>query len=322
MPLTVPSPVLWTIADIYGVLGLATAIIVGLSWQHRDQDYTELKARIQSWWIIVTIFSGALLLNRTVSILFFALLSVLALREYVSLISARLISAHWCHRPVLVWAYLSIVLQYVWVYLGWYDIFLIFIPLGMFLLLSMQMVLIGKTDGFLNVVGTIYWGLMLTVYTLSHLPYLLMLPITINPGIGGLGLLVYLVLLTELNDITQYCCGKLWGRHQAVPQVSPGKTMEGLLGGVIITTATAVALAPWLTPFTPLHGTGLGLLLSLAGFMGDVTVSAVKRDLGVKDSGTLLPGHGGILDRMDSLIYTAPLFFYFTVYLYLGGQWL
>jgi phosphatidate cytidylyltransferase len=223
---------------------------------------------------------------------------------------------------VLLWAYLAIAVQYGWIYIGWYGLFLIFIPIYMFLFLPMPMVLMGDTKGFLNAIGTLHWGLMLTVYTISHLPYLLQLPAEVNPLAGGSGLLVYLLLLTALNDIAQYCCGKLLGKHKAVPRVSPGKTIEGLLGGMAVTTAVAIVLAPYLTPFSLLHATCLGLLLSLTGFIGDVTISALKRDLGTKDSGTLLPGHGGILDRIDSLTYTAPLFFHFTVYFYFGGQWL
>jgi len=317
MQLALPMPVLVTLGGVYGLLGLATAIATGLTLRQRDQDYRELNARIRSWWVMVTIFSGALLLNRTVSILFFALLSFVALREYLSVIPTRL-----SDRRVIIWAYLAIGLQYFWVYLGWYGMFLIFIPIYMFLFLPMRMVLIGETEGFLNAIGSIHWGLMLTVYALSHLSYLLMMPEAANPVAGGTGLLVYLVLLTALNDIAQYCWGKSLGRHKVVPKVSPGKTVEGLLGGMAVTTAIAIALAPWLTPFTPLHATLLGLLLSLTGFIGDVTLSALKRDLGIKDSGTMLPGHGGILDRIDSLTYTAPLFFHFTVYFYLGGQWL
>ena len=317
MSIALPMPVLYTLAGIYGLLLISSGIAALLTWRQPQKDHDELNQRIQSWWVMVTVFTLALVLNRTVSMLFFALISFLALREYLSLIPTRL-----ADRRVLLWAYLAIVVQYLWIYIGWYGMFLIFIPIYMFLLLPMCMVLLGDTEGFLNAIGTLHWGLMLTVYTLSHLPYLLQLPSEVNPLAGGGGLLVYLLLLTALNDIAQYCWGKLLGKHKVVPSVSPGKTMEGLLGGMAVTTAVAIALAPVLTPFSLLHATGLGLLLSLTGFIGDITLSALKRDLGIKNSGTLLPGHGGILDRIDSLTYTAPLFFHFTVYFYLGGQWL
>lgn len=314
MALTLPPAVIFTLVGLYVLLGLASIIVLLLARCRPGQDYSELKARMRSWWVMVTVFSLALTLNRTVSILFFAGLSFLALREYLSLIPTRLGDRH-----VLIWAYIAIVLQYYWVYSGWYGMFLIFIPIYMFLFLPMRMVLIGETQGFLNAIGTLHWGLMLTVYTLSHLSYLLMTSPTTNPVAGGTGLLLYLVILTEINDIAQYCWGKLWGRHPAVPSVSPGKTLEGLLGGVVTTAIVAVSFAPWLTPFSPVPALILGILLSLTGFIGDVTISALKRDLGIKDSGTLLPGHGGILDRVDSLTYTAPIFFHFTVYFYGGG---
>lgn len=317
MAIGLPLPVLWTLAGVYGLLAIASGIAAGLTCRQSEHDHSELNQRIQSWWLMVTVFTLALVLPPMVSILFFALLSFLALREYLSLIPTRL-----ADRRVMLWAYLAIVVQYVWVYIGWYGMFLIFIPIYMFLFLPMRMVLLGDTKGFLNAIGTLHWGLMLTVYTISHLPYLLQLPISVNPQAGGSGLLVYLVLLTGLNDIAQYCCGKLWGKQKVVPSVSPGKTMEGLLGGMAVTATVAIALAPYLTPFSLVPAACLGLLLSLTGFIGDVTISALKRDLGIKDSGTLLPGHGGILDRIDSLTYTAPLFFHVTVYFYFGGQWL
>lgn len=312
-----PVSVLWTLAGVYGLLLIATAIVFGLARCHPETDYRELQDRTRSWWIMVTLFSLALFLNYTVSLLFFGFLSFLALKEYLSLIPTR--SAD---RRVLLWAYLAILLQYLWIYIGWYGMFLIFIPIYMFLFLPMRMVLIGETEGFLNAIGTLHWGLMLTVYAISHLSYLLLLSPVGGSVAGGTGLLVFLVLLTEVNDIAQYVFGKVLGRHKVIPKVSPGKTVEGLLGGLVVTTGLAIALAPWLTPFSLLHATCLGLLLGLAGFIGDVTISALKRDLGIKDSGTLLPGHGGILDRIDSLTYTAPLFFHFTVYFYYRGQWL
>jgi len=313
MLLNVAPPILWTFAGVYIGLGFASLIVVC----RPPSQSSELRDRIRSWWVMVLMLSFVLALNSTVAIFFFGWLSFLALREYLSLIPTRSVD-----RRVLLWSYAAILLQYAWVYIGWYGMFLIFIPIYMFLFLPLRMVLLGETKGFLNAIGTLHWGLMLTVYTISHLAYLRTLPATGSSLVDGIGLVLFLIVLTAINDITQYIIGKWLGRHKITPQVSPNKTVEGFLGGVIITTGGAIALAPWLTPFNLQYACIIGLLLSLAGFIGDVTISALKRDLGIKDSGTLLPGHGGILDRIDSLTYTAPLFFHFTVYFYYRGQWL
>ncbi|MFM7603554.1 MAG: phosphatidate cytidylyltransferase [Pseudanabaena sp.] len=315
MEINIATSVLYTLAGIFGLLAIATMITFGLALSHWDTDYSELNARVKSWWMMVTIFSLSILLKHPASIIFFMFLSFIALREYLSLIPTR-----FSDRRVLLWAYLAIILQYFWVYNGWYGMFLIFIPIYMFLLLPVRMLFNGETEGFLNAIGTLHWGLMLNVYTISHLSYLVMLPQSGNPIAGGTGLLVYLLLLTEINDISQYIFGKLFGRYKIIPKVSPNKTVEGLLGGVLTTTGLAIVLAPWLTPFDFIHSACLGLLLSLTGFIGDVNISALKRDLGIKDSGTILPGHGGILDRIDSLTFTAPIFFHFTIYFYYQGQ--
>jgi len=127
---------------------------------------------------------------------------------------------------------------------------------------------------------------------------------------------MFLLVLTELNDVAHYSRGKPLGRHNISPAVSPNKTLEGFVGGVLTTVLLAALLAPWLTPFTRLDALLAGALIAVAGFFGDLSLSALKRDLGIKDSGSLLPGHGGILDRVDSLTYTAPLFFHFTRYFY------
>lgn len=305
--------VLWALAGAFGLLMLATGVIYTLPFANPDEDYSELKARIKSWWVIVGIFAVSLL-NRTVALVFFAFISFLALKEYLSLVPTRRVD-----RQVLLWGYLAIAIQYFWIYINWYIMFLIFIPVYVFLFLPMRMVLLGETQGFLKAVGTLQWGLMLTVFSLGHLAYLLMLPSAGNPVAGSAGLLFYLVFLTEINDIAQYISGKTFGRHKVIPTVSPNKTWEGLIGGILTTVMMAVVLSPWLTPFNLIHAIAIGLLIGLTGFIGDVTVSALKRDIGVKDSSNLIPGHGGILDRIDSLTYTAPLFFHFTVYLYFSG---
>jgi phosphatidate cytidylyltransferase len=147
-------------------------------------------------------------------------------------------------RRVLLWAYLAIQLQYYWVSIAWYGVFIIFIPVYMFLLLPIRMLLIGETQGFLKAAGTLHWGLMITVFCLSHAAYLLVLPDAVNPIAGSAGLLLFLIFLTEFNDVLQYVWGKLLGKHKIMPKVSPNKTWEGFLGGLV------TLLAPWLTPLT------------------------------------------------------------------------
>jgi len=241
-------------------------------------------------------------------------LSFLALKEYLSLIPTRR-----ADRRVLAWAYLSIPFQYLWVWIEWYGMFIIFIPVYVFLFLPLRMVTIGETAGFLKAAGTIHWGLMITVFSISHIAFLLVLPNTApataaTATVFGAGLVLYLVILTELNDVAQYVWGKSFGERKILPTVSPNKTVAGFLGGLGTTALLGLALAPLLTPLTILEGLGAGILIGASGFVGDVTISAMKRDLGIKDTGSILPGHGGILDRVDSLTYTAPLFFHFIRY--------
>ncbi|MCC6714330.1 MAG: phosphatidate cytidylyltransferase [Gammaproteobacteria bacterium] len=276
-----------------------------------EGDYAELKLRVKTWWYIVLVFCAAIAFDRTVSVCVLGFVSFLAFKEFLSLIPTRRAD----HR-VLFWAYLAIPIQYYWVATARYGMFIIFIPVYAFLFLAMRLVLVGETQGFLRAAGTLHWGLMTTVFGLSHMAYLMALPAAGNPNGGGDALLLYLVLLTELNDIGQYISGKTFGRRKVIPKVSPKKTVEGLAGGVLATTVLAWVLAPWLTPLTAWESIAAGLIIGLSGFLGDVTVSAVKRDIGVKDSGSMLPGHGGVLDRLDSLTYTAPLFLHFLRYLH------
>ena len=281
------SPVGLTFLGILGVLVLASVVTAMLVRRGPAEKYAELAARVKSWWIMVAIFALAIAIDRALSIAFFAFVSFLALKEYLSLIPTRR-----ADRRVLFWAYLSI-------------------PVWILLLVSARMVMIGETKDFLRAVGTLHWGLMLVVFSISHQAYLLVLP----PE-GGAGLVLFLVMLTQLNDVAQYIWGKSFGRRKILPTVSPNKTLEGLVGGITTTTILAVLLAPVLTPLTLPHSVAAGLMIGAGGFLGDTTVGAVKRDIGVKDSGTMIAGHGGVLDRVNSLTYTAPLFFHFLRYYY------
>jgi phosphatidate cytidylyltransferase len=194
--------------------------------------------------------------------------------------------------------------------------FIVFIPVYMFLLMPLMMILEGETQGFLRSVGTVHWGLMTCVFSISHAAFLLALPASGNPVAGGAGLLLFLIFLTQFNDVAQYVWGRLFGRHKVTPRISPNKTVEGLAGGVVTTTLIGGLIAPYLTPFNPPAALAFAAMIATTGFIGDITISALKRDIGVKDAGGLIPGHGGVLDRVDSLTYTAPLFLQIVRYFY------
>lgn len=309
--ISIPFNVQVAFIAMVGLLAIASLVSIWLVRAKPDRDYSELRLRIKTWWLIVAVFAAAVLFNRTVSVVVLSFVSFLAFKEYLSLVPTRRAD----HR-VLFWAYLAIPIQFYWVWIAWYGLFIIFIPVFVFLFLPMRMILIGETTGFLRAIGTLQWGLMITVFGLSHAAFMLVLPPETNPAGGVMGLLIYLVFLTEINDVAQYIWGKSFGKRKIVPKVSPNKTVVGFLGGVLTSTVLAMVLAPFLTPLTRDEALGAGFIIGLAGFVGDVTISAVKRDLGVKDSGSLLPGHGGILDRLDSLTYTAPLFFHYVYYLH------
>jgi len=250
--------------------------------------------------------------SRNLSLMFFAFVSFLALKEYLSLIPTRR-----ADRRPLFWAYLTIPIQYYWVYLEWYGMFIVFIPVFCFLLLPVRMLLIGETEGYLRASGTLQWGLMTTVFSLSHAAFLLILRAKTDTVVSaGPGLMLCLVVLTQFNDVAQYIWGKSLGRSKIVPSVSPKKTWAGFLGGIATTITLACILGPVLTPMNYSQSAIAGLIIGLGGFFGDINLSALKRDLGIKDTGSLLPGHGGILDRVDSLTYTAPLFFHYIYYLF------
>jgi phosphatidate cytidylyltransferase len=294
------------------VLLIVASVITGLLRRARPgKDYTELTQRVNSWWIMIAVFAFAIVVNVNVAIAFFAVLSFLALKEYLSLIPTRR-----ADRRVLFWCYLAIPVQFWWVHERWYHMFIIWVPVWMFLLVSVRMVMIGETKDFLRAIGTLQWGMLTMVFSISHLAYLLVLPESKGAIGAGPGLVLFIVMLTQLNDVAQYVWGKTLGKHKVSPTVSPKKTAEGLAGGILTTTLVSLVAAPLLTPLTHSDAFAVGLITGLGGFLGDITISALKRDLGVKDTGALIPGHGGILDRIDSLTFTAPLFFHFMKYFY------
>ena len=296
--------------SIFGILIFATLMLMKMEKSKPDVDYSEPKLRTKSWWWMVAIVFFALSIPQSYSIAFVGFLSYLALKEFLSITPVRR-----SDRKVIFWGYLSIPIQYFWISMEWYGMFIIFIPVYVFLYLPMVMVLNGDTKSFIRSAGVIHWALMLTVFCISHIGYLLVLE-PINKEAGSIGLVLFILVMTQANDIAQYLWGKSIGKTKIIPKVSPNKTVEGFLGGVGTVLVLSVALAPVLTPLTFYQSLIAGLIISLSGFIGDLVISSVKRDLNIKDTGKLIPGHGGILDRLDSLIFTAPLFFHFVYYLY------
>jgi phosphatidate cytidylyltransferase len=216
------------------------------------------------------------------------------------------------HVALVVAFFVVLPLQYYLVWIDWYGLYSVFIPVYVFLLLAAIAALRQDTTHFMSRVAETLWGLMISVFCLSHVPALLGLTI---PGYAGRNLLLiaFLILVVQSSDVLQYIWGKLLGRQKIARELSPSKTAEGFVGGV--GTATILgSLLWWITPFSPWQAAIMALVINVMGFCGGLVMSAIKRDRGVKDWGQMIEGHGGMLDRLDSVIFAAPIFFHLTRY--------
>jgi len=300
-----------------GVLVLLVfASIVGYilrlkSRSERTREVVEnLNVRIKAWWIMAIIFLVAIATGGIGSLVLFGLTSFLALREYITLTPNQRAD----HR-VLFWAFFVITpLQYILIGIRWYCLFSIFIPVYAYLLVPIRSVIAGDFKDFLARNAKIQWGLMVCVYFVSYAPALLSLKI---PGYErqNANLLFFLVGVVQLSDVLQYVFGKCFGRRPIAPKISPNKTVEGFAGGVACAVLIGTLLW-WITPFRPWQSALVALIIALMGFCGGLVMSAIKRDRGVKDYGASIPGHGGIMDRIDSLCFAAPIFFHLTRYFF------
>jgi phosphatidate cytidylyltransferase len=268
-----------------------------------------LSARINAWWVMALLIGLSLWFGKAGVLLLFFFLSLQVLREFVTLTYTRRAD----HLALAAVFYGFLPLQYFLIWIGWYGFFSVMIPVYGFLLLPIISALRADTLRFLERVAVVQWAMMLAIYGLSHVPALTNLAI---PGYTQTVLLVaFLIIVVQASDVLQYIWGKLFGRHKLAPTLSPSKTWEGLLGGVLSASALGASLW-WITPFTPLHAALFALLITLLGFFGGLIMSAIKRDFGVKDWGHMISGHGGVLDRVDSLLFSAPAFFHLVHYLY------
>jgi phosphatidate cytidylyltransferase len=301
---------IWLLTGVAAILIVAS--IIGEVLRQRlsptgDNPVIEnLNARINAWWVMVICLALAFIAGKPGVVLLFALCSFAALREFLTLTTHNR-ADHW---SLLACFFLILPLQYWFLATDWYGMYSIFVPVYAFLLLPVVSALRGSTKDFLIRVSETQWALMICVYCASHVPALLYLQI---PGFEGRNviLIAYLIFVVQLSDVLQYVWGKLIGRTKVAPSLSPSKTWEGLIGGTLSATAIGTALY-WMTPFSPMQAAAMCLVITMMGFFGGLVMSAIKRDRGIKDWGHLIAGHGGFLDRLDSVIFAAPIFFHVT----------
>ena len=282
-----------------------SSIVLGI-WGlfSKSKMLTELKTRTKSWWIMCALFITATIISNVITYVCIGFLSFAALREFYSVIKLRK-----SDRAGMLWCYLAIPVQYYLAYRGWYELFIVFIPVFMFVWIPLILVLQGETKMIMSSMAGLPTSLMLCVFGLSHMAYLISLPEIDGFSAGGKGLLLFLIFITQINDVMQFIWGKLIGKHKILPKISPNKTWGGFIGGLISSVFIGYLMS-FLTPLNHWQVIVVSFFIAGVGFVGDVVVSAIKRDMGVKDMGQTIPGHGGVLDRIDSLALTTPIFFH------------
>lgn len=299
------TPTAWVCYALFAALAVAEVAALQLKSKMEPASWANLRARIRSWWVMVFVFGTIFWLGRGVITAFFALCSFAALREFATVTHTKRAD----HSALALAFWVILPLQYLAVYMDWALMALLMIPVYAFIALPVITVLRGEVSGFLNRVSETQWGLMICVYFVSHIPALLSLKIE-GYAFSAITLITWLILVVQASDVLQYIWGKALGKRKLAPSVSPSKTVEGLVGGVLSATLIGVALTP-ITPFTPLMAAVAAFSVCVMGAFGGLILSAIKRDRGVKDWGHLISGHGGFLDRLDSLVFSAPIYLHF-----------
>ncbi|MFY9205440.1 MAG: phosphatidate cytidylyltransferase [Yoonia sp.] len=304
-----------TIDIIWLSLG-AFAILVGLTFfgevlRARQNPNTQnpvletFMTRVQSWWGMVILIGLAMLTGKIGVTVLFAFASFAALREFLTLTT----KAQADHLSLALAFFVIMPLQYFFVAMEWSGLYAIFIPVYAFLLLPIVSALRGNANRFLIRVAETQWGLMITVYCVSHVPALMNLNIA-GQGDRAILLVTFLVMVVQLGDLLEYFFGRRFGRTKIAAGLSP-KTWEGVACGVISAMLIG-GLLSWITPFGLWGAMAMAGIASLTGMFGNIVVTAIKRDRGVKDWSHLIPGQGGFVDQLDSVIFAAPIFYHLT----------
>ena len=308
------SPLLWTIVCLFGALAIGTLV---RTWMLRGHSNAASQLHFKSattWWVLAFVLACSLLCGNVGVAILLMTAGILSMREFLRIVGWKLVGG-----PTACAVFALIPLYYVILLYGYEENLRSAAPFVFLFVIGSLRAVLGLVQDYVRTTAAVVWGLMLFVFCLSHAYLLMTLQRQPEPWVGMAGWFLYLVLLTESNDIAQALVGRRFGRHKISPHISPNKTMEGLFGGIAVTICLAVILAFWLTNWmqkgTLTSGILLsvlsGLLISICGFLGDINKSGIKRDAGIKDSGSILPGQGGAVDRIDSLTFSAPAFFYF-----------
>jgi phosphatidate cytidylyltransferase len=310
---------LWLVGGVLSLLAIATMLGQLLKRQSNSSLNPEVvrlfHLRVRTWWLISSVLAASFLLPRGATVLLFFGVSFWALREFITLTPTR----PGDHRTLFWVFFVFAPLQFLLIGMETpdnpqYGLYSIMIPVYGFLFIPARAAFAGDYKRFLERSAKIQSGLMVCVYCLSYAPALL------NLRLKGLGedqdvhlvnarLLFFFVLVVQMGDVLQYFWSKLLGQRVIAPAINPDKTWEGFLGGVGSATMLGAALY-WATPFQPWQAAGLAAVTAISGFAGGMTMSAIKRDRGVRDYGTLVTGHGGVLDRIDSVCFAAPVFYH------------
>lgn len=292
---------------VFGILITASLVGYRLKLKYSTMHYSviqNLNQRINAWWIMVLILAVTFALGPIGILCCLMTISLISLYEFLSLTIKGLKK----NRVVVIASLLVLLVQYYLIYINWYGLYSIFIPVYVFLFLPLLVLMLKTSDSFLEHTAKIQWGITITAYCLSYIPALFWLNIDGYEGDTML-LIAFLIMVVQLSDVLQYIFGKLWGKHKIAPNLSPSKTVEGFFGGIISASLIGACLF-WITPFNFIQAGMISLLITIMGFLGGLVMSGIKRSYGIKDWGNLIKGHGGMLDRVDSLCFSAPIFYH------------
>ncbi|WP_373819383.1 phosphatidate cytidylyltransferase [Glaesserella sp.] len=302
-------------ASVFAVLIIASVIGELFKQKFGTQNSTiiNLIDRINAWWIMVLVLFIAFLFGHIGTIVLFFLISFVALREFMTLVYRKRSDYY----SMVVCFYLLLPIQYYFVWSQWYGMFSIFIPVYGFLVLPIVASFSGNTEQFLARAAKTQWMAMICIFCLSHVPALLFLELDGVDSSNNILLLIFMIATVQASDVLQYIWGKSVGGPKIMPSLSPSKTVSGTVGGIASATGLAALMAP-ITPFSYWQAAGIGLVICLMGFFGGLVMSAIKRDHKVKDWGNMISGHGGMLDRVDSICFAAPIYFHIVRYFWNG----